>query len=356
MFYKKIIVLTVATLGIFCGLNVYADETPSGDNNIVNPNNTSSNVSNDTNNQTNSSNDNQNNSSGSQGNSSSSGQNNNSNNQGKSPSDNNEPNNGNQNPNGHNNSTPNNNDKEHSNGDNNNKEIVFDNQKTLNYKTRFKRKWHKKYVKGYKDNSQNKYKINSNENIYINRQGQLKSKTYYQISSGEWINADYFDHNVRYINKVPLIAQRPQLPTGCEITALTMMLKYAGVHKNKMQLAKEMPRSSNPNKGFVGSPYSKSGWYIYPKGLTKIVKKYLGSVKNMTGCSIYKIKKQININHPVVVWLAHIDGFPNHALTVYGYDENYLYMNDPWKYKRIKLTYNNFKQLHKADAKRALSY
>ncbi len=71
----------------------------------------------------------------------------------------------------------------------------------------------------------------------------------------------------------PLIGQRPELPTGCEITATTMMLQFAGANVTKLSLAKEMPRSSNPNKGFVGSPYSTSGWYIYPAGLMSLVKK-----------------------------------------------------------------------------------
>lgn len=341
MYYKRIIVFCVAVLGMFCSTNVYADDytsQPSSSSESSSPANDSSNINGDNSNQN------------SQDNNSDNYQDNNSNHQ---------ENNSNENNGNSNNNSNENNSNDNSNENNNNKpskEIVFSDTKPLKYKTRFKQKWHKKLINAYKNNELIEHKVNSNINVYIKQKGTFHSKTYYQISSGSWINANYFDAGIRYIPNVPLISQRPQLPTGCEITALAMMIQYAGVHKNKMQLAKEMPRSSNPNKGFVGSPYSKSGWYIYPRGLTKIVKKYLGSSKNMTGCSINKIKKQVNINHPVVVWLAHIDGFPNHALTVYGYDHKYVYMNDPWKYKRIKLTYSNFNHLHSADAKRALSY
>jgi len=113
--------------------------------------------------------------------------------------------------------------------------------------------------------------------------------TYNHTKTG-WIHRNGTVKSYRMLS-VPLIAQRPQLPTGCEITATTMMLQYAGAKVTKMSLAKEMPRSSNPNKGFVGSPYAKSGWWIYPKGLLKTVKKHVGSAKDMTGASFTKMKK-----------------------------------------------------------------
>lgn len=34
---------------------------------------------------------------------------------------------------------------------------------------------------------------------------------------------------------------------------------------------------SNPNYGFVGNPFSKSGWTIYPPALVNQVKKYTGA-------------------------------------------------------------------------------
>lgn len=68
-------------------------------------------------------------------------------------------------------------------------------------------------------------------------------------------------------NDAEVIGQNPELPTGCEITAVTMMLRYAGKDVNKIQLAREMPRSNDGNKGFVGDPFSVTGWWISPLGL-----------------------------------------------------------------------------------------
>lgn len=155
---------------------------------------------------------------------------------------------------------------------------------------------------------------------------------------------------------VPVIAQRPQLPTGCEITATAMMLRYSGAAVTKTALAREMPRSKNPNKGFVGNPYSKSGWWIYPGGLMKLVKRHAGSAINMTGATFGKIKAQINQDHPVVVWVNGVDGFVNHALTVTGYSTKRVYYNDPWTAKRDSMGITTFQKHRRHDGYRALSY
>lgn len=75
-------------------------------------------------------------------------------------------------------------------------------------------------------------------------------------------------------NNVKNICQKPQLPTGCEITAWTMMANYAGVKISKIKAANIMPRSSNPNYGFMGSPYKTKGGglVVYPLGLKGMTK------------------------------------------------------------------------------------
>lgn len=170
-----------------------------------------------------------------------------------------------------------------------------------------------------------------------------------------WINSHALNTNTYRLN-VPLIAQRPQLPTGCEITATTMMLNFAGDNSTKLQLTKEMPRSSDPNQGFVGNPYKKSGWYIYPKGLLGLVRHHLGSAINLTGASITTLKHQVRKNKPVVVWLSKFDGFSNHAVTMTGYTNKRVCINDPWTNQKRSLSNSFFNVHHKLDASRALSY
>lgn len=170
-----------------------------------------------------------------------------------------------------------------------------------------------------------------------------------------WVNDHALSQNTHRL-MTPVVKQRPQLPTGCEIVATTMMINFAGDNSTKYQLAKEMPRSKNPNKGFVGNPYSKSGWYVYPKGLTKLVKHHLGSSVDLTGASNQTLKKYLAKDHLVVLWLGYFDGFSNHAVTLTGYSTNKFYFNDPWTGTKRSLSLKTITKHRKLDAYRALSY
>lgn len=142
------------------------------------------------------------------------------------------------------------------------------------------------------------------------------------------------------LNAAP-ISQRP-LVTGCEIVAATMMINYAGKKVNKHQAAAATPRSSNPNLGFIGNPYSWSGTWIAPSGLARLVQKYLGRYKIMTGASLSALKKQVFSGHPVVTWVSWVDNFPNHALLLTGYNKSRIYYNDPWTGKKSSMSSSNF--------------
>jgi uncharacterized protein YvpB len=160
-----------------------------------------------------------------------------------------------------------------------------------------------------------------------------------------------------YRMNVAVIGQLPELPAGCEITAVTMMLRYKEASVTKVALAEEMPRATNgdPNTGFVGSPYSKSGMTIYPPALMNLVEKYAGTSVNLTGASTDKLKDYLSRDHPIVIWGTY-DGFYFHALVLTGYSENGFYYNDPWT--GTKRWMNNEQMLTHWNAldRRALTY
>lgn len=192
----------------------------------------------------------------------------------------------------------------------------------------------------------------------INKNG----KYWYEVGTNLWLPQDYVVVNdapdmkaASWISGVPLIAQRPELPNGCEITAVTMMLQYAGAQVDKMQLAKEMPRSSDPNYGYIGQPWDQTGITIFPNALMNLVEKYAGSAQDLTGADFNAIKYQIDIGHPVVTWNT-LHGFPYHALTVTGYDDQYVYYNDCWTNQTTQMGIDQFLQNWDTQNRRALSY
>ncbi|CAJ1188596.1 C39 family peptidase [Companilactobacillus nantensis] len=195
----------------------------------------------------------------------------------------------------------------------------------------------------------------------ISNHTKVNGKEWYEIGDDTWIPQDYVVVNggqykdSDWISGVPLIAQRPELPNGCEITAVTMMLQYAGAKVDKMQMAREMPRSSDPNYGYIGQPWDQTGITIFPSALMNLVEKYAGTAKDLTGQNFDAIKYQINIGHPVVTWHT-LYGFPYHALVVTGYDSNYVYYNDCWTDQTLQMGINQFINNWNTQKRRAISY
>ena len=156
----------------------------------------------------------------------------------------------------------------------------------------------------------------------------------------KWIKINSIRNSV--LLDVPLLNQRDLgYPTGCEIVSLGMMINYqtkADIHT----LISQMPLSDDPNYGFVGNPAVMSGFTVFPSALTPLAEEYLGQAVDMTGCGIYDLKAQLNLNCPIVVWVSGL-GFNVHAICLTGYNEEGFYYNDPWKgSKNAFISYDYF--------------
>ena len=160
---------------------------------------------------------------------------------------------------------------------------------------------------------------------------------------------------------IPAIQQFPELPRGCEVTSLAMLLNFAGVAVDKLTLADEIPKVpylhdgyyGNPHRGFVGNmyTYNERGLAVYHEVITNLANQYLpNNIDNLTGDSFYAVQKKLNEGKPVWVIVGStftflpeehwktwntIDGeikitTKTHSVLVTGYDENNVYFNDPF--------------------------
>lgn len=159
------------------------------------------------------------------------------------------------------------------------------------------------------------------------------------------------------ILNVPIVAQLPELPTGCEATSVTMLLNYAGIDISKFEVVDLMPYSAdNPDEGFVGDPYSFNGWTIYPGAFSELIMTKAGSFVNLTGPDLDAIRAKLTQGRPVVCWMS-LHGFYVHAVTVTGYDASYFYFNDPWTVEKdAALSIDEFAWAWEDQGFRALSY
>ena len=206
-----------------------------------------------------------------------------------------------------------------------------------------------------KTDFQNLAPYGQNKTVYYGSNGQMQYGVF-RIGKITY-TADHMSGAIIGVyNDAEVIGQNPELPTGCEITAVTMMLRYAGANVNKIQLANEMPRSNNGDYGFVGNPFSVTGWWVFPTGVAPVVNKHLGHSQVMTGASLESIKNKLLNGHLVVAWVANMNGFVNHAIALTGYNGNTLYYNNPWTARKESMSVSSFYTHWNADKQRALSY
>ncbi|MEH7352071.1 C39 family peptidase [Neobacillus drentensis] len=171
---------------------------------------------------------------------------------------------------------------------------------------------------------------------------------------------------------VPLFNQmdQPKLYNGCEVTSLAMVLNYHGIKVTKNELAKNIKtvpltyqngKKGNPNVGFVGDMENGPGLAVYNKPVFELAQKYTGDrAVNLTNSSFNDLLKKVGQGLPV--WIITTNNFSpvsnfqtwdtpqgkiditfsEHSVVITGYDENYIYVNDPYGEKNKKLNRENF--------------
>ena len=168
------------------------------------------------------------------------------------------------------------------------------------------------------------------------------------------------------IENVPIINQFPELPSGCEATALTMLLNYSGKSITKIEVATNMPKGPlpyykddkvigpNPSESFIGTPFDAHSYGIYHEPIVDMIENYMPNRSlNLTGKSFDEILEVVANGNPVMVW-ASINMIPlsyksywqfedgtffnwpsnEHAMVIIGYNENNVIINDPYTGRR----------------------
>lgn len=165
------------------------------------------------------------------------------------------------------------------------------------------------------------------------------------------------------IEGVPVLYQYPVLPTGCEATALTMLLNWAGVDVTKETVADGLVKEpdpferdgklvgGNPHRAFIGDPYDKESYGTFHEVIATALEGYLpGKARDVSGLSFKELLAHVEAGRPVVVWATielkeprptdlwediHDSGTmiqwrsPEHCMTLVGYGEEVVVINDP---------------------------
>jgi uncharacterized protein YvpB len=189
---------------------------------------------------------------------------------------------------------------------------------------------------------------------------------------------------------VPWISQKPELPRGCEVTSLAMLLRHAGVNANKMTLAQQIKKvpylqnglQGDPYEGFVGNMYTfaEKGYGVYHGPVKALAEQYLpGRIADLTGASFDDLLTE-HVARKRPVWVVTNATFKQldagqfqtwqtksgtaritwheHSVVVTGFDDTTVSINDPLDAngKNKKLARKAFRQAWEQMGRQALTY
>lgn len=134
-----------------------------------------------------------------------------------------------------------------------------------------------------------------------------------------------------YQISVTALTQYPELPTGNEITSLTMVLNFLGFNITKENLANNFLTCAQRgtatfSQAFIGSPFNSDGLGCFAPVIVDTAQKYLNSVnsgryvKSLNANDFEDLLWEVASNHPVLVWVSQ-DLEPieeEYCFTIYG--------------------------------------
>lgn len=191
----------------------------------------------------------------------------------------------------------------------------------------------------------------------------------------------------------PIESQLPELPRGCEVTSLSMLLQFKGIKIDKMKLAELIRKDltpyqvdkgnvyfGHPNDGFVGDMYNidNPGYGVYHKPVKELAERFLpGEVVDLTGKDFGVVEGSVSKGNPVwIIINTRYKALPpeefeiwdtpkgkisityrEHSVLVTGYDKKYIYFNDPLSgEKNKKAPRQDFIEAWVQMGKQAISY
>lgn len=175
---------------------------------------------------------------------------------------------------------------------------------------------------------------------------------------------------------VDVMRQNPELPNGCEITALTMLLRQRGYDVDKLTMAdKYLPRQlftkeetaggeepkeigGDPEKVYCGDPAEKEdGFYCFQGPIIEAANAYLAdegsplTAVDMSGAPESALVGMLDQGTPVMIWCTlkmddlrrstkkswtisetgeeYVPYSNLHSMVLVGYNDYYFYLNDP---------------------------
>jgi len=156
-------------------------------------------------------------------------------------------------------------------------------------------------------------------------------------------------------------------PLSCESRSAADLANFWGVQVGEVQFFNALPKSDNPDKGFVGSVFGSWGqippnpYGVHAKPVARLLRNYGLNAKAHRGLKFRDLKQEIAEGRPVIVWfVGHVwNGTPvtytakdgsqvivaryEHTGILVGYDQANVYVVDAGNGNRQAHSIKNFK-------------
>lgn len=156
------------------------------------------------------------------------------------------------------------------------------------------------------------------------------------------------------------INQNPELPTGCEVTSLTIVLNYLGYDVDKLTMSDLfLPKGeigkTDPDVAFIGNPRDKHSYGANAPVLVNAANDYLSKIESdyraydITGSEFKDLEKYVVDGYPVMIWetINMLESYPStkwtidnkevqwyanfHCMVLIGWTEDTYIVADPLK-------------------------
>ena len=217
----------------------------------------------------------------------------------------------------------------------------------------------------------------------LKEQKKVLSEYYDKLVEEERKKRSYMISNVKTINQYSI-----GFPTGCESTALTILLNYYGVNVSVADVVNLLPKGDlphsengiiyggNPYLEFIGHPTDPYSYGVYDLPIEDVANHFKPGIINGTGMSLNQVLELVRQGRPVIVWNTMNLAVPYinqtwiykptgetikwltslHALVVIGYTEGEVIVSDSLNGKVRYFNKSTFEGRYNAFGKRALYY
>jgi len=139
-----------------------------------------------------------------------------------------------------------------------------------------------------------------------------KTNTSLKYSHTNWKYNTYYGFN-KILLDIDTISQYPELPTGCEITSLTIVLNYLGFDVSKVTMAQKYLDTAKIGTAsywdsFLGDPETEAAYGCFAPVIVEAAEEYLEDmdselrVYDLTGSSLIALYDEVRKGNPVIVW------------------------------------------------------